>query len=285
MARLRQLAPTLLFVFFAANGFCQSPPVQLAEVLQRAGARVQRYTGNILSVVCTEVTKQQELESDLKTAKNKPADLVYDFIILPPERPGLSIREMRELKLVNGKPAQKKTRASFPDGTAYTTSIVMLLPENQTRYTFSDAGKADLDGREVLIVDFMPAKLEASIVKWNGPFFSFRFQTKGRIWIDPSTYDVLRMDTHMIEPFEIKSPTVIRKGGFVRFGPRRKFRIESWDVSIRFRATSLQDLTEPIVLPETAESLRIIQGSRIPRLRTTHSFKDYRRFTSEIKLR
>jgi hypothetical protein len=192
---------------------------------------------------------------------------------------------MRELKLMNGKPTPKKPRSSFPDPTAYTTSIVMLLPENQPHFIFSDAGRADLDGRDVLIVDFAPAKLQAPYVKWNGPFFSFRFQTKGRIWIDPATYDVLRIDTHMIEPFEIKSPAVIRRGIFIAFGPRRKFRIESWEVTIRFSRASFPDIPEPIVLPESAESLRVIQGSRVPRLRTTHSFKDYRRFTSEIKFR
>ncbi len=256
---------------------------RLVEILQKAGERIQKYTDDILSVVCTEVTQQQELQPDLKTPKNKPTDLVYDFIIARPSS-GTGLRELREMKSINGKPASKNANASFPDPTAYTTTALMLLPRARENYTFSYAGTVDLDGRNVLAVDFVPANRRASTVVWERQFFRMSFQSRGRIWIDPISYDVLRIDTHLIEPFESGSPRTVRKGPFVLFGPSRQFKVEMWDVAIRFGLVQFQDPDQKLWLPASVESLRVIQGSRIPRLRTTHTFTNYRRFTSQIKI-
>src|SRR5262245_29851242 len=127
---------SLLTILMTVGGFAQGQSStsadgdarnRLADILQKAGERVQRYTEEIMSVVCTEVTRQQELQTDMKTPKNKPTELTYDFITTRGSS-GFGIRELRELKSINGKPAEKNAQPAIPAATAYTTALSVLLP-------------------------------------------------------------------------------------------------------------------------------------------------------------
>jgi hypothetical protein len=109
-------------------------------------------------------------------------------------------------------------------------------------------------------------------------------QSKGRIWIDPESYDVLRLDSHLVEPYEFRSPKVAKKGPFVLFGPTHTFKMETSDMSIRFGSASFKDPEQTLMLPVSAESLQVFEGTRVPRIRITHSFTNYRRFTSQVKI-
>jgi hypothetical protein len=114
---VRLMFVSMLIVLRVAAGFAQSrqsqsevpaPPVPLAEILEKADDRVQQYTTNVQRVACTELTRQLEVEPDLKTVKKKPIELVYDLIIIPGT--GFGIREQRELKLIDGKPVAKNAQ-------------------------------------------------------------------------------------------------------------------------------------------------------------------------------
>jgi hypothetical protein len=153
------------------------------------------------------------VEPDLKTVKKKPTELVYDFIIIPGT--GLGIREQRELKLRDGRPVAKSAQPPIPDATAFTTAVTVLLREIRDKFTFSYTGTANLDGREALIIDYVPAIRRPPSATWEGSRFRFNFESKGRIWIDPASYDVLRLETHLLEPVEFQPPRVIRKGPFL----------------------------------------------------------------------
>jgi hypothetical protein len=274
---------SMLIALNTVTGLSESrQSVPLTEILEKAGDRVQQYTTTVLSVACTELTRQLELEPDLTTVKKKPIELVYDFIIIPGI--GFGILEQRELKLIDGKPAAKNAQPSIPVTTAFTTAVTVLLREIRDNFAFSSAGTADLDGREALLIDYLPAIRRPPSATWEGARFRLNFESKGRIWIDPISYDVLRIETHLIEPVEFQPPRVMRKGPFVLFGPAHKFKVKVWDVAIRFAPTSFKEPEQTLMLPVSAESFRIIEGMRVPRLRITHSFTNYRRFSSDVKI-
>lgn len=268
----------------SAVGAQRIGPPTLTDILQKTGEAVQRYTDGVVSISCTETARQEELEGDLRTVKKKPTELVYDFIVLQ-QQPAGAIKESRQLKLLDGKPATKDAKPPAPDPTAYTTALSFLLPQNRAKYVFSYAGTGHVDGHEALLLDFAPAMPEHPEVTWQGNLFRLHFQSKGRVFIDPARYDVLRIDMHLTEPFEFDSSRATRrKGPFVTIGPSQKFRVELWDVTIRFGPASFPDPEQILLLPQSAESVRVIQGSRVPRLRTTHSFTNYRRFIGDIKI-
>jgi hypothetical protein len=273
----------LVLTLFGMAGFgTGQDSVQLAEILQKAGERVQGYSEAVLSVVCKETSRRQELESDLKTTR-KATERTYDLTIVHPQ--GRSIVERRELKSIDGKAAKTGEPPDRSDPPAYLASLLVLLPQSQSQYAFSFAGTGDLDGRESFILDYVPATRIPPNVTWKDGQFMVRSQSKGRIWIDPGTYDVLRIDTHLIESFEFKSPPITkRKGPFVAFGPGHRFKLERSDFSIRFGPTHFQEPEQTLLLPASVEILSVFEGSRVPRLRTTHSFTDYKRFTSDIMI-
>jgi len=120
----RKWIPALIVLLITAGPVAATLSAQsqqsvvLADILRKAGKRVDRYPDGLLSVVCTELSRQQELEPDLKTSKKKPTELVYDFMIVRPQS-GFGLSERRELKLIDGKPAGSDSRPSIPDPTAF----------------------------------------------------------------------------------------------------------------------------------------------------------------------
>lgn len=240
----------------------------LTDILQKTGQRVRQCTDGVVSVACSETARQEKLDDDLKTVKKKPTDLVYDFIVLR-QPPGDAIKELRELKLLDGTPATKDAKLPTPDPTAYTTALSILLSQNRPKYVFSLAGTGNIDGHEALFVDFSPAVREHPEVTWQGDLFRLHFQSKGCVFIDPATYDVLRIDTHLTEPFEFDSSRANRRSWpFVTFGSSRKFKVELWDVTVRFGPISFLDPEQTLLLPQSAESIRVI---RKPQSRTVAS--------------
>ena len=260
----------------------QAPPLEV--ILKNAGENVGRYAANLLNIVCTETSVQQELDTNGEPAKTPPTELVYDFMTVP-RGGGPAVSEQRELKLINGKPAGPDGSFPLPDPTAYTTSLFFLLRGAQQNFVFTFAGSTQLDGHDAFMVDFAPTKRSAPGANWDRGFFHLGFQTNGRIWIEASSYEVLRLDTHLIAPFEFRSPNNLkRKGPFFAFAPGKKFKVQKWDVTVRYRPVPFQDPEQMLSLPVSAESIRLIHGLRVPHLRMTHTFSGYRRFTAETKV-
>jgi hypothetical protein len=97
---------------------------------------------------------------------------------------------------------------------------------------------------------------------------------RGRIWIDPETFDVLRLDQGLIGLVEIQLPRQLTR----RSGGVYSWTMERWDTSIRFQSVPFRDPDETLTLPVSIQQLRITRGSASPRLRTTTEFTEYKRF-------
>jgi hypothetical protein len=100
-------------------------------------------------------------------------------------------------------------------------------------------------------------------------------RTQGRVWIDAATDDVLRLDEHLIGMFEFRVPREHSLGGRVP-----SMAIERADSTIRYRPVAFHDPEETVMLPASIESLTIIRNAGVPRLRTTQTFSNYRRFVT-----
>lgn len=264
---------------------------QVSDVVDRAGDRIQDYYEHMLNMICTETVLQQELQTDL-TAKGRAREFVYDYMLVSPESatdtPNASRLAIRKPKLIDGKPVKKDyaPKCIEPKST-YIDPLAFLLPTNRTGYTFSHLEKVAFQGRNVLIVAFAPIKYEAPRVSWEGNCFKVtgKLLDKGRIWIDPDTFDVIQLEQQLVEPFEFKTPKTKWSGPFFTVGPSHKMTVEKSITTLRYQRVVFQNPAQILLVPSFSESVRVIRGAGIPILRTTQSFTNYQRFTAEVKIK
>jgi hypothetical protein len=153
--------------------------------------------------------------------------------------------------------------------------LAMLLESRREGFVFTLAGTTRVDGRAALMVDYRGVAAGPPDITWreNCVSISLPGRSRGRIWIDAGTYDVLRLDEHLVGQFEFPVPREHQ-----RRGAAMSMLIERSDSSIRFRRVEFQDPDETLMLPATIETVTIVRGGGIQRTRISQRFTDYRRF-------
>ena len=156
----------------------------------------------------------------------------------------------------------------------------MLLPQQRDDYDFTVAGTSRQDGRAALRVDYrmkVRPTVSVELIEDNEDCVSFDIEggMRGRIWIDAETFDVLRLDQGLVGQIDIPLPDKAARRTSI---DRMIWTLERFDSSIRFKPVRFSDPDETLILPVSASSLRITRQSGMPRLRTTISYTDYRRF-------
>ena len=85
---------------------------------------------------------------------------------------------------------------------------------------------------------------------WTGPV-----AVAGRLWVDPETHDVLRLDRHIGGPTDVRVPPRLQS----------KYRFPGWltidrdDLTLRFKPVAFSDPDEMMLLPESIESLTVLR--------------------------
>ena len=109
---------------------------------------------------------------------------------------------------------------------------------------------------------------------WSGHIAS-----RGRIWIDAATHDVMRVDRGTPGPVDVKVPVLIQ----------RRYHLDPWvvivrdDVTIRYERVRFSDPDEVLVLPESIGALIVVRGG-LQSTRRFQTFSDYRRFVTKGKV-
>jgi hypothetical protein len=94
---------------------------------------------------------------------------------------------------------------------------------------------------------------------------------KGRLWIDGTTYDVVRFESRS-KPFEFSRTETSRK---------ITYQVE---VKARMKSISFENPAETFLVPESIETIRTYKGAEDPTIRQTHTFGGFKRFSGEIKI-
>jgi hypothetical protein len=159
--------------------------------------------------------------------------------------------------------------------------LAFLLPEHRSDYAFTFAGPGRTDGRTGLMLDYKAASRKPPEIVWHDECVSVDLpgQTRGRVWIDQATGDVLRLDEHLIGLFEFPVPRQ-----HLRHGDVTSMIIERADSSIRYKPVVFHDPEETLMLPASIDSFTVIRNAGVPRLRMTQEFTNYRRFITGGRL-
>jgi hypothetical protein len=266
-------------------GFQPGNPVELGAALERVGQRVEQFYDRARTITSTETVRIQPLNADLGFA-TRPRQLVYELRIawepsedgnIPPEPTVL-----RQLLRVNGRPPRPQDEPECMDLKAVSQeALTMLLPHRRSQYSFAWSGRGRTEGRPSVTLAYRSIEKGEPEVIWKENCVSVTLpgRSRGRIWIDAATDEVLRLDEELIGIFEFPVPwEQARRGGAM------SMTVERADSSIRYKPVRFTNPDETLMLPSTVETMTIWRNAGVARVRTTQTFSDFKRFVTESRI-
>lgn len=271
----------------AALALCAAAPraqrgestLPVADTLARIGERVEQWYARAQSLISLESVSIQQLRADM-TPVEFPRRLSYELRLAwdaaaeGGELPEANV--VRQILTINGRPPKPKDEDGCLDPKPVSPEpLSMLLPAKRDEYTFSAAGTARVDGRAALMIDYRSVAAGVPEITFTRDCVSIELpgRSRGRIWVDADTYDVLRLDEHLVGWFDFSTPREQQ-----RRGAARDMTIERADSSIQYKRVSFADPEETLMLPAAIETVTVIRGGSTQRHRITQRFSDYRRF-------
>jgi len=265
----------------------------IEALLGRVGDRVAEYYRRAQYIMCVEESVVQPIQSNLAPAglsRTVESELHVEYA--GRDRDSLSdARVIRDIRHINGRAPHArdaKDRAGCTDPNPLSPEpLGFLLSEHRGEYRFTSLRGGREGNRAALIVEFVstnrtsrPTLIEDErghddCFDWSGPLAS-----RGRVWVDADTYDVLRVDRHIDGPVDVEVPVRLQ----------RRHALLPWvvldrdDQTIRYKRVAFRDPDEVVLLPESVESLTLLRGG-LQSIRQTETFRSYRRFltTSRVK--
>ena len=255
--------------------------LELETVLSGVGDYVEQYYTRTQSLLVEETVVLQPLTRSW-SFQGFPRRLEYELRIewdpVATEEPA---RVVRELVRASGAPLGPRDQSDCMDPRAVSPEpLAFLLPDRRNAFSFEVAGSTRVDGREAVMLDYRVVEREQPTAEWTGPcgWVDLSGRTRGRVWADASTFEILRFDEHLIGLVDILGPPDQSASG-----PRR-FTFERADSSIRYERVTFEDPDETFMLPARIEKMTIVRNSGVPRLRTIQTYENYRRFVTDSRI-
>jgi hypothetical protein len=285
---LKAVGPLGGLVFAAStlmSAIAAPPQADIDGVLQRVGDRVAEFYQRATTVMCTETATVQGIDlsySPQGFARTVESELRVEFEKDESSEPAV----LRKIVKVNGRAPReedKKNRSGCTDPNPLSSEpLAFLLPKQRGEYRFRAGGTTRERDRAVLTIDFMSADRRSrpeliedpnghdDCFDWKGPIAS-----RGRLWVDAETYDVMRVERGLGGPVDVSVPVLIQ----------RRHRLDPWvvivrdDVTIRYKTIAFSNPDEELLLPQSIDSVTMIRGG-LQSTRRSQMYSDYRRFVT-----
>jgi hypothetical protein len=285
------LAPLVAVALTAltATADAQTRP-NIDEILIRVGQRIAEFYKRAQRVICIETSRVQPI--DLTYSSQGFARIVESELRVEAEAGELAgeARVVREIRKVNGRAPRdkdKKNRDGCTDPNPLSTEpLAFLLPAHRSEYQFKAAGFAKDRNRPAFRIDFASVNRKSNVelvedklghedcFDWSGDIPS-----RGRIWVDAETYDVLRVERRVGGPVDVRVPLRIQR----RHRLETRVVIMREDTTIRYRTVAFSDPDEALLLPESIESLSVLSGG-LQSTRRSQIYSGYRRFVTDSRV-
>jgi len=285
----------LLALAFARTAADAPPEPQASQTagstLERVSRYVEAYFARAQSVMVEETVSVQPVFADL-SPDGFMRKLVYDLRVQwtpgsDSEPPRVEV--VRELLRADNRPARKNREPKCLEPAPVTPEpLEFLLPAHTAEYAFTDAGRARLDGREAVLLDYRPrgaAKPKATAdPKGTGDMDCFSLdvpkRSRGRLWIDTQSGAVLRIDDALLGPTEVPLPReLLRRPGLGLY--ITLMRSES---TVRYGAVSFADPDETLMVPMRIDNVWVTAAGSIRGVRMTQEYRNYRRFLTDSRI-
>jgi hypothetical protein len=103
-------------------------------------------------------------------------------------------------------------------------------------------------------------------------------ERQGRVYVNPETYDVLRIEQHLKSRVDVRVPAKSQR----RMNLPDSIIVDRFDWIIRYKPVAFQDPEETLLLPASIEQVAVLHGAQSNR--KTQVFSDYRRFLTGGRL-
>jgi len=281
MRRVRFLALAVVVAPLAiVHGAQRDSSADLAALLARVGAAVEKYYARAQSLICLETVRLQSIGLDLTPNLSLARQLSYELRVawdaLADGQPPEAVVQRQLLKVGSRAPRPKDKPECLDPSAVSPDTLAMLLPINQSEFTFKLAGNTRFKGRQALLLDVKERQTGPVIAEphedrkdcWH---VSMPGRTQWRIVIDAETSDVLRMNGRLIGWVDVALPAD-RKSGRAEL----PVVFERFDQSIVYGPVRFVDPDETLMLPTSADTLAVRRGSLS--YRENRKFSNYRRF-------
>jgi hypothetical protein len=282
--RAAMLALTVAAVPVALDA--REAPPTAAETVRQVSKRVEHWYSRAQTVVSTETVAIQPLRADMSPAA-APRRLAFDLrVSWNPELMGSNgapeAAVVREVLSVNGRPVHDDEEAGCMDPKPVSPEpLGMLLPARLAESEFSLRGTARVENRKALMLDYRGVVSSPPDIRWNGECVTVSLlgRSRGRIWVDAETFDVLRIDDRLVGTFRFDVPRE-----YVRRGAASSMVIERAESSISYRRVDFENPNESLMLPAAIETITVMRGTTLQRVRISQRFSEYRRFLTDSRL-
>jgi hypothetical protein len=285
----------LLFLLSAIAPTAAQSATDIDVLISRVGERVAEFYKRAQTVMCTERSTVQPVGRDWsfdgmpRTVESDLRIEMHGGDIDMPAEPSV----IREVRSVNGRPPNPRdatSRSGCTDPNPLSPEpLAFLLPSHREEYRFTSVREAKDRDRQVLVIAFQTTNRKSRVeliqdehghddcFDWKGAV-----SRKGRVWVDPRTDDVVKVESWLEGPIDIQVPPKLQ----------RHYSFASWivlerdDLTLRYKAVPFSDPDETLLLPESVESLTVLR-SDLQSIRRRDVFTDYRRFltSSRIKMK
>jgi hypothetical protein len=270
----------------------QQPTPDIATLLTRVGQRVVDYYHRAQSLICVEKSMVQPIDSRW-SAQGLSRSVESELRVESEAADGEQLPEakiVREIRRINGRApreSDKTDRSACTDPNPLSPEpLAFLLPSHRDRYKFTAVHEGKEKDAAVFMLDFVStdrkSKLELiedpgghdDCFDWRGPI-----ATRGRVWIDAQTYEVIRVDERIDGPIEVRVPWPLQ----------RRYLLPQWvvlernDRTIRYKPVTFSNPDEVMLLPESIEAL-IVMRSGLQSTRQSQRFSEYRRFLTGTRI-
>jgi hypothetical protein len=271
-------------VLLAAGTVTAQAPLDVETVLAHVGERIADYYRRAQNVICTEKTTVQPVGRDYSPQGFARVTEYELRVEMDTDGDSLEAKVVRELRRVNGKPPRekdKKDRAGCTDANPLSAEpLAFLLPSHRAEYTFVSGGLGKGKDHNSLILDFTSTKPDgkgeiAEDPRGHADCFTWSLSVvvKGRVWIDASSYQVLRVEQRMAGMADLRVPRKIQR----EHNLDSNVTVERHDTIIRYKTIPFHDPDEAMILPESIDTLIVVRGG-LESMRSRQTFTDYRRF-------
>jgi hypothetical protein len=267
----------------------QTPP-GIDELLARVGGRIAEFYERAQHVICIETSSVQPIDRTFSSAgfaRTVESELRVETA---GGDGGGEPAIVREVRTVNGRPPRQrdaKDRAGCTDPNPLSTEpLTFLLQDHRSEYKFRLAGRGQDRRRPVFLIDFasMDSRSHADLIEdpaghddcfdWSGHIAS-----RGRIWVDAMTFDVVRIDRGLPAMLDVRVPLRIQR----KHNLDTEVVIEREDTTIRYRMVAFNDPDEVLLLPESIDTLIVARGG-LQSTRRSQVYSDYRRFVGAARI-